>query len=109
MLLLTRMQYSFYKEEKDGEKHNYMHNRATYERTDVYTTLKAAIKEAVGIQHRMQRILRGKESHMRACNDHCMGYVSFHKSLDRYRLSELGLGEKYTDQFGNLTSLRQDT
>lgn len=108
LLLLTDELDRFYKEEKAGEKHNYIHNRAFYEGGDAFATLKAAIREVVESHRRIQTILQGKESHLQAWNNHIMGYIAFHTSSARYNLSDLGLGEKYIDLSGNMISLRQD-
>ena len=97
--------YRFYKEEKVGEKHNYLHNRAFYEGGDVFDTLKATIREVVDGHRCVQTILKGKSSHLRAWNDHIMGFIAFHKSVDRYQLSELGFGEQHMENLGDITGL----
>ncbi|KAI0533288.1 isoprenoid synthase domain-containing protein [Xylaria digitata] len=98
---------SFYKEEKAGEKDNYMHSRAFYEGKDIYTVFKEVIQEDVDAHRRVELVLRGREPYARAWNEHAMGFVAMHKAMDRYRLWELGLGERYTDSFGRMTSTRQ--
>ncbi|KAI1420849.1 isoprenoid synthase domain-containing protein [Xylaria sp. FL1777] len=98
---------SFYKEEKAGEKDNYMHNRAFYEGKDIYTVFREVIQEDVEAHRRVEVILRGREPYAKAWHEHAMGFVAMHKAMGRYRLWELGLGEKYTDSCGRLTSTRQ--
>lgn len=42
---------------------------------------------------RMRVVLEGREPYLQAVDEHINGYVAFHKSNDRYRLWEVGLGE----------------
>ncbi|KAI1126966.1 isoprenoid synthase domain-containing protein [Nemania abortiva] len=98
---------SFYKEEKAGEKDNYMHSRAFYEAKDVYTVFKEVVQESVDAHRRIQVVLCGREPYARAWHEHAMGFVAMHKAMGRYKLHELGLGESYTDSFGRMTSTRQ--
>ncbi|KAH6639941.1 isoprenoid synthase domain-containing protein [Truncatella angustata] len=106
-LNLTNDILSFYKEEKAGEKHNYIHNRAFYERRNVYAVLQDIIEENLEAHHRICLSLDGKDRYARAWHEHAMGFVTFHTAGDRYRLCELGLGERYTDETGAITALRQ--
>ncbi|KAI0411818.1 isoprenoid synthase domain-containing protein [Xylaria grammica] len=98
---------SFYKEEMAGERDNYMHSRAFYERKDVYTVFREVIREGVAAHRRVEVVLRGREPYARAWREHAMGFVAMHKAMNRYRLWELGLGERYADSFGRMTSTRQ--
>lgn len=90
-----------------GEKDNYMHNRAFYEGKDIYSVYGEVIQENVDAHRRIEIILSGREPYAQAWREHAMGFVALHKSMERYRLRELGLGEKYTDSFGRMTSTRQ--
>ncbi|KAI5918190.1 isoprenoid synthase domain-containing protein [Camillea tinctor] len=96
-LCFTNDILSFYKEEKAGEKDNYVHVRANYTGKDVFSTLQDIIKEDVECVRRIQLILRGREPYAQAMHDHIMGFVRFHTTSERYRLAELGLGEKCRD------------
>ncbi|TRX90918.1 hypothetical protein FHL15_008123 [Xylaria flabelliformis] len=97
----------FYKEEMDGETDNYLSSRAYYEGKDVYTVYREVIQEDVDAHHRIGLVLRGREPYAQAWHEHAMGFVAMHKSMERYRLWELGLGETYIDSFGRMTSTRQ--
>ncbi|KAI1503430.1 isoprenoid synthase domain-containing protein [Biscogniauxia marginata] len=88
---------SFYKEETAGEKDNYIHIRAFYDGKSVFTTLEDVIRENVDALHRTQVVLQDKGPYAQAWHDHAMGYVTFHKMVERYKLGELGLGENYSD------------
>ncbi|KAK7963559.1 hypothetical protein PG988_010533 [Apiospora saccharicola] len=90
---------SFYKEELAGEKSNYMHNRAFAESKDAYQVYETVVGEALELSRRIILVLggNGKEKYLRAWLDQARGYVTFHRTLERYRLRELGLGESYTD------------
>ncbi|KAH9995696.1 isoprenoid synthase domain-containing protein [Xylariaceae sp. FL0662B] len=85
---------SFYKEERAGEKHNYLHNRARYENKDVRRVLKDVITEARDIARRMRLVVEGRQPYAQALDNHILGYISFHTLNDRYRLWEVGLGEE---------------
>ncbi|KAK6064003.1 hypothetical protein SCUP234_12609 [Seiridium cupressi] len=98
---------SFYKEERAGEKHNYVHNRAFYEGRNVYAVFRDMINENVAAHRRIQLVLKDKEPYAKAWLEHAMGFVSMHKAMERYKLCELGLDEIYTDELGQMTSLRQ--
>ncbi|KAL5588996.1 hypothetical protein FOBRF1_015524 [Fusarium oxysporum] len=74
---LTNDALSFYKEEKAGETHNYIHNRAWYE---------------------MRLALKGREPYLKLLNSHLLVYIAFHKLKSRYRLWEVALEEDATDR-----------
>ncbi|KAI1178557.1 isoprenoid synthase domain-containing protein [Nemania sp. FL0916] len=85
---------SFYKEEKAGEKNNYLHSRAFYEGKDVYTVFRDVMQETVEAHRRIQVVLQGREPYAQAWHAHAMGFVAMHKTQnERYHLRELGLSE----------------
>ncbi|XXH04291.1 hypothetical protein Hte_010705 [Hypoxylon texense] len=86
---------SFYKEEKAGEKHNYIHNVARYERRDARSVLKDTISEVKNGISRMRAVVKGKQPYEQALNDYLVGYIDFHMTGigDRYLLGEIGLGD----------------
>ncbi|KAI1485226.1 isoprenoid synthase domain-containing protein [Biscogniauxia mediterranea] len=96
-LCFTNDILSFYKEEKAGEKDNYIHVRAAYAGKDVLSTLQDVIEEDVNCVRRIQLVVRGREPYAQALHDHIMGFVRFHTTAERYRLAEVGLGEKCRD------------
>ncbi|KAK8113384.1 hypothetical protein PG984_013910 [Apiospora sp. TS-2023a] len=100
---------SFYKEEMEGEKDNYMHNKAFADGKDVYQVLEDAVKETIAAHRRILLVLggTGKEEYCQAWLEHEMGYAAWHMSMGRYRLREIGLGENYTDQNGWRVSTRK--
>ncbi|KAI8950211.1 isoprenoid synthase domain-containing protein [Xylaria longipes] len=85
--------FSFYKEERAMETDNFMHIRASYEGVGAYEMLNQVIKETVDMNRRIALVLEGKEPYARFWNDHALGYVTFHKATERYRLRDLGLNE----------------
>ncbi|KAK6857667.1 hypothetical protein PG995_006494 [Apiospora arundinis] len=100
---------SFYKEEIADEKSNYMHNRAFAENTDVHSVFKAVVSETIAAHRRIVLVLGGdgKEKYAQAWLDHANGSVAMHRSMDRYRLREIGLGGNYIDDHGLMDSNRE--
>ncbi|KAI0844291.1 terpenoid synthase [Daldinia vernicosa] len=92
-LCLANDVLSFYKEEKAKEKENYVNYRAHYEGNDTRTVLREIIEQTQNAVQRMRVVVKGREPYEQALNDHILGYVAFHILSDRYRLSEIGLGE----------------
>lgn len=92
-----------------GEKSNYIHNRAFAETKDVYQVFEAVVKDILEAHRRIILVVgeNDKENYYQAWLDHAMGYVAFHRSLERYRLREIGLGEVYTDQHEQIVSARR--
>lgn len=74
-----------------------MHNRAFAEGKDVYEVFETVVEEIIAAQRRIMLVFEktGKEKYSQVWLDHAMGYVAFHRSLERYRLCEIGLGEDY--------------
>lgn len=89
----TNGQRRFYKEERAGDRKNYIHNRGWYENKPALTVLNELMDEQRESVRRMRVVLDGREPYLQAVNDHITGYVAFHKLNDRYRLWEVGLGE----------------
>lgn len=84
---------SFYKEERGGEVDNYIHGRAWYENKEAIPVLEDVIGEVKDGVRRIRVVLDGREPYLQAANDYILGYVAFHKSVRRYRLWDVGLGE----------------
>ncbi|KAJ7120235.1 isoprenoid synthase domain-containing protein, partial [Mycena epipterygia] len=94
---LTNEILSFYKEEKAGERKNYLHNRADCENKEVLDVLREVVEECVEAFQRGQVILHGTEQYAQGWQTFALGLVACHKAIDRYRLSEIGLEEKYDE------------
>lgn len=90
--LLTRC-FRFWKEEVAGETTNYIHNRARCEQKDPCVVVQEVADETVASYRRIQKILKGREPYLKACNDHLVGQIAMHTVNPRYKLNELGLGE----------------
>ncbi|KAF2971951.1 hypothetical protein GQX73_g1538 [Xylaria multiplex] len=84
---------SFYKEECEGDKDNYMHNRTSYEDVSVFEVFEKVIREGLDAQRRIMLVLDGKEPYAKYWNDHALGYMGMHKTTERYKLRDLGLDE----------------
>jgi hypothetical protein len=67
--------------------------------------LRETVKETVDAFRRIETVLRGRGLYLQAWQDYAMGSISFHKSTDRYKLSELGLAEEYTHELAELANL----
>ncbi|KUI73059.1 Trichodiene synthase [Cytospora mali] len=84
---------SFYKEERAGVKKNYIHQRAGYEGRDAIAVLKSVAKECIEACKRIESVLEGREPYKQAWLSHLHGYLYMHRSTNRYKLHEIGLGE----------------
>ncbi|KAH8898292.1 terpenoid synthase [Thozetella sp. PMI_491] len=106
-ILLANDVLSFFKEEKAGEKDNYIHGRAFYAKKDAGTVIEEVAKEAVDAFRRTMIIFEGREPYRQAWHDHAMGYVAFHKAVERYKLGTMGLAEEYSYEFAQLAGLHR--
>ncbi|KAF5551088.1 longiborneol synthase [Fusarium napiforme] len=95
---LTNDVLSFYKEEKAGETHNYIHNRAWYEDKGPHSVFEEIVDEITTKVQKMRLVLKDREPYLKLLNSHLLGYIAFHKLNSRYRLWEVGLGEDATDR-----------
>ncbi|KAF5681463.1 longiborneol synthase [Fusarium denticulatum] len=95
---LTNDVLSFYKEEKAGETHNYVHNRAWYEDKNPNSVFEEIVDEITTKAQQMRLVLKNREPYLKLLNSHLLGYIAFHKLNSRYRLWEVGLGEDATDR-----------
>lgn len=88
-MLITRRSdlFSFYKEEKVGEQHNFIHHYARVHGKTVPEALGAVLDEVVALVHRIQNLLSGPEKD--AWNEFAAGYTQFHVCTPRYRLNEI--------------------
>lgn len=84
----------FYKETLSGETSNFINITAAYEGTDSITTLNRTAKEAIDCARRIESVLAGKGEYERAWRLHAAGYIQMHIMRGRYRLWELGVGDK---------------
>ncbi|KAF5022588.1 hypothetical protein F66182_5359 [Fusarium sp. NRRL 66182] len=85
---------SFYKETLEGETSNYINATAAYDGTDSITTLHKTSKDAVDCARRIESILAGKGEYEKAWRLHAAGYIQMHVMRGRYRLWEVGVGNK---------------
>ncbi|CAG2003665.1 unnamed protein product [Fusarium graminearum] len=84
---------SFWKEEKAGERYNYIQNTSWYEDKDARIVF-ADINDNVKLRTRnMRLVLQGRDPYLELMDTHLLGYISLHKLTRRYRLWEVGLGE----------------
>ncbi|KAF4449577.1 longiborneol synthase [Fusarium austroafricanum] len=95
---LTNDILSFYKEEKAGETHNYIHTKGWYEDKDAQTVFEDIVADVTTKTEQMRLVLKGREPYLKLLNSHVLGYIAFHKLNSRYRLWEVGLGEDATDR-----------
>ncbi|KAF4339908.1 longiborneol synthase [Fusarium beomiforme] len=95
---LTNDVLSFYKEEKAGETHNYIHNRGWYEDEDAQSVFEDIVEEVTTKVRGMRLVLKDRDPYLTLLNSQLLGYIAFHKLNSRYRLWEVGLGELATDR-----------
>lgn len=79
--------FSFYKEEKAGEEHNYIHHYARAHGKTVQASLRDMLDESVGLMYRVRNMLSGKERY--AWDEFVAGYTQFHLHTPRYRIHEI--------------------
>ncbi|KAI1472128.1 terpenoid synthase [Daldinia caldariorum] len=82
---------SFYKEEKAGDRYNYIHYRASYDGKDTRTVLREIIQQMQDAVRRMRVVVDGRQPYEQGLNDHILGYIGYHILSDRYKLAEIGL------------------
>ncbi|KAF5676907.1 longiborneol synthase [Fusarium heterosporum] len=85
---------SFYKETLEGETSNYINTTAAYDGTDSIVTLRKTAQDAIDNARRIESVLKGKDEYERAWRLHAAGYIQMHVMRGRYRLWELGVGDK---------------
>lgn len=85
----------FYKEEAVAETQNYIHNRARCEQKNPLVVLGDVKAETVKCVERIRSILKGRAQYLESWERQVMGMIAMHTVNSRYRLSELGLGEKH--------------
>ena len=97
-LILWRLIYvrysdilSFYKEELLGECANYMSILATSSRTPKHVVLKNVADETSAAYNRAMETLSSNPKALEAYRKFGLGFVAFHTSLPRYKLTELDL------------------
>lgn len=79
--------FSFYKEEKAGEQHNFIHHYARVYGKTVPEALEVVLDETVALVSRIEHLLSGVEKD--AWNEFAAGYTQFHVCTPRYRLEEI--------------------
>ena len=79
---------SFYKEQLEGERDNYIYNRALVTNRDVDTVLSDVIDEVVKSINAVRDILQGEEEKA-TWETFLKSYTAFHYMTPRYRLTEL--------------------
>ena len=80
--------FSFYKEELDGERDNYVHDRAIVTGRPVAEILPLIADELVEAVDRTRILLRG-DREREAWERFMSGFAAFHYFSSRYRLTEL--------------------
>ncbi|KAI0186500.1 isoprenoid synthase domain-containing protein, partial [Xylaria flabelliformis] len=86
---------SFYKEEDGGDKRNYINNRALCEEKSALQVLEITKSDTIGCAMRIRHILKEGGKYAKSWEDFVRGYIAFHSTNPRYRLSELNLGEEH--------------
>jgi hypothetical protein len=86
---------SFYKEELQGEKRNYIHNRAKTTGKPALVVLEEIKRETVECVDRARTILKGKGRYAESWNECVRGMTAMHTTNPRYKLVDLGLGEEH--------------
>ncbi|KAG8797438.1 hypothetical protein FRC17_007740 [Serendipita sp. 399] len=85
---------SFYKEELAHETNNYIHLRAAVARRKPIQVLRDLVEESLHAARSVESILEHNDVALNAWLTFKTGYITFHISQDRYKLSELMLGHK---------------
>ncbi|EJF61095.1 terpenoid synthase [Dichomitus squalens LYAD-421 SS1] len=81
---------SFYKEELAGETNNYVHLRASAERTSTEEVLRRLVEEVLDSARRMDALTYEDSKLTALWRTYMQGYLEFSLSAKRYRLAELG-------------------
>ncbi|KAF9527653.1 isoprenoid synthase domain-containing protein [Crepidotus variabilis] len=89
---LTNDVLSFYKEERAGESHNYLHNRARCRGATALSTCAEVAKECAVLDERISKVSATTAlKTLEAWKTFKTGYITFHVALPRYRLAEIGI------------------
>ncbi|KAJ7660446.1 isoprenoid synthase domain-containing protein [Mycena rosella] len=81
---------SFYKEDLAGETMNYVSVRAKVSGTQAKRVLVEMVEEVADLHRRIAEILKGNPDALAAWETLEHGFIAWHLSLERYKLSELG-------------------
>ncbi|KAG8824669.1 hypothetical protein FRC19_001301 [Serendipita sp. 401] len=92
---------SFYKEELAHETNNYIHLRAAVARRRPVQVLRDLVDESLHASNSVESILKRNTVALNAWLTFKTGYITFHISQDRYKLSELMLGHKSPAESNN--------
>lgn len=85
----------FYKEEIAGDRDNYIHGKAAYDGDcDISLALEETANEAIACARRIEAVLEDKGDYGKAWRLHATGYIRMHIMRGRYRLWEVGVGNK---------------
>lgn len=98
----------FYKEEKVGETHNYVHKTASCQGQSALAVLEATVSETCAAYRRTQSIFKNVRPYDEVWHEYVMGYVTMHVNMPRYKLAEIGV---ITDDYPVIrqkTSARQE-
>ncbi|KDR81204.1 hypothetical protein GALMADRAFT_20330, partial [Galerina marginata CBS 339.88] len=79
---------SFHKESLAGETNNYIHNRARVAQKSVLETLQDVVDETLAACARITKVLQSTDAAI-PWKRYVNGYLAFHVTEKRYRLSEL--------------------
>ncbi|KAM3450733.1 hypothetical protein MY3296_005887 [Beauveria thailandica] len=82
---------SFYKEVANGETDTYIHKKAAYQKCGLYAALEKTAQDVIGCTRRIRAVLKGKGIYERAWLLYIAGYIQWHASVERYKLSEVGV------------------
>lgn len=86
---------SFYKEELEGETRNYIHNLAACTGKQTIAVVEEVKIETLECSRRIEMILGGRGKYVQSWRDSVRGYMAMHTTNPRYKLKDLGLGEKH--------------
>lgn len=95
---ITDIHSRFYKEHLGGERDNYIHKIAGYDHTNYLNALKQTCQDTVACTQRIEQVLAGKGEYEKAWYHHKTGYIYMHIMRNRYRLWQLGIGDKPADK-----------
>ncbi|KAG9249469.1 longiborneol synthase [Emericellopsis atlantica] len=84
---------SFYKEELEGEKRNYIRNCMEVADRGAYDILQRTSEEVAATVHRVNEVLGKQPIYAQSWASFLRGYIAMHTCTNRYKLVQLGLGE----------------
>ncbi|KAJ5544853.1 hypothetical protein N7461_007157 [Penicillium sp. DV-2018c] len=83
--------FSFYKEEMQSDRQNYIHARVQSEGISPVQALELTAERTVALFHKIRAIVSGNLAVQQAIDGFLHGYLLFHLGSSRYRLQELDI------------------